>query len=79
VAAGAVAGQGRLVEVEPADAVAEERRPAAEEKTFRPCDADQLLLGAPDVREWVPGGELAHLISDLVESGRLGLSAVYAD
>lgn len=36
MAAEAVAGQGRLVEVEPADAVAEERRPAAEEKTFRP-------------------------------------------
>jgi transposase len=79
MAAEAVAGQGRLVEVEPADAVAEERRPAAEEKTFRPYDADQLLLMAPDLREWVPEGDLAHLISDLVESGTLGLSAIYAD
>lgn len=79
VVAEAVAGQGRLVEVEPSGASVEERRPAAEEKTFRPYDPDQLLLMAPDLREWVPEGDLAHFVSDLVESGTLDLSAIYAD
>jgi transposase len=78
VEAEAGAGRERLVEVEAAAAVVEERRPAAEEKTFRPYDPDQLLLMAPDLREWVPEGDLAHFISDLVESGTLDLSAVYA-
>ena len=61
-----VEGQGRLVEVEPAV----ERRPAGEEKTFRPYDPDQVLLMAPVLSEWVPEGDLAHFVSDLVESGR---------
>jgi transposase len=74
-----LAGQEPLVEVESGAAVAEERRAAGEEKTFRPYDPDQLLLMAPDLREWVPEGDLAHFISDLVESGALGLSAIYAD
>jgi transposase len=77
--AAAAEERARLVEVEPAALVAEERRLAGEEKTFRPYDPDQLLLMAPDLREWLPEGDLAHFVSDLVESGTLGLSAIYAD
>ncbi len=77
-AAEAVGEQERLVEVE-REAVVEGRRPAGEEKTFRPYDPDQLLLMAPDLREWVPEGDLAHFVSDLAESGTLDLSAIYAD
>src|SRR5262245_943791 len=43
VAAEAVEGQQRLVEVE-ASVVAEERRPAGGEKTFRAYDLEQVLL-----------------------------------
>jgi transposase len=78
VAGGAVEGQERLVEVEPAALVAEERAPAGE-KTFRAYDPDQVLLLAPVLSEWVPDGDLAHFVSDLVESGALDLSAIYAD
>ncbi len=78
-AAQVVEGQERLVEVEPAVAVVEERRPAGEENTFRPYDPDQVLLLAPVLSEWVPEGDLAHFVSDLVESGALDLSAIYAD
>src|SRR3989442_4352072 len=78
VAAGTVEGQERLVEVGPA-VVSVERRPAGEEKTFRPYDREQVLLMAPVLQEWVPEGDLAHFISDLVESGTLDLSAIYAD
>jgi transposase len=70
-------GEERLVEVEPGG-VEGERRPAGEEKTFRRYDPDQLLLMEPDLREWVPEGDLAHLISDLVELGTLDLSPIYA-
>ncbi len=73
----AVEGQERLVEVGPA-VVSVERRPAGEEKTFRPYDPDQVLLLAPVLSEWVPEGDLAHFVSDLVESGALDLSAIYA-
>jgi transposase len=73
----AVEGQERLVEVEPA-VVVEECRPAGEEKTFRAYDPDQVLLLAPVLQEWVPEGDLAHFISDLVESGTLDLSPIYA-
>jgi transposase len=76
-AAGAVHGQERLVEVESAT-VAEARRPVAEEKTFRPYDPEQVLLLAPVLQEWIPEGDLAHFVSDLVESGTLDLSAIYA-
>jgi transposase len=74
---GAVEGQERLVEVEPSVVVADERRPAGEEKTFRPYDPDQVLLLAPVLQEWLPEGDLAHFVSDLVESA-LDLSPVYA-
>jgi len=75
----AVAVQERLMEVaageggEPAA-----RQPVGEEKTFRPYDPDQVLLMAPVLSEWVPEGDLAHFVSDLVETGALDLSAIYA-
>jgi transposase len=72
----AVAVQERLVEVE-ASTVVEERRPAGEEKTFRAYDPDQVLLMAPVLAEWLPEGDLAHFVSDLVESA-LDLSPIYA-
>ncbi len=79
VAAGeAVEGQERLLEVGRSSA-GRERRPAAEEKTFRPYDPDQVLLLAPVLSEWLPEGHLAHFVSDLVELGVLDLSAIYAD
>src|SRR5437867_11105047 len=75
----AVAVQERLVEV-PAVAGREPRarEPVGEEKTFRPYDPDQVLLMAPVLSEWVPEGDLAHFVSDLVETGALDLSAIYA-
>jgi transposase len=69
--------QERLVEVEE-EAVVSERRPAGEEKTFRAYDPDQVLLMAPVLAEWIPEGDLAHFVCDLVESGTLDLSAIYA-
>jgi transposase len=75
----AVVGQERLVEVERARAVVEQRRPAAAEKTFRRYDPEQVLLLSPVLSEWLPEGHLAHFVSDLVELGALDLSAIYAD
>jgi transposase len=72
-----VDGQGQLVEVE-RSVVAVERRPVGDEKTFRPYCSDQVLLMSPVLSEWLPEGHLAHFVSDLVESGSLDLSAVYA-
>jgi transposase len=69
----------RLFEV--GTAVGSERpepRPAGEEKTFRPYDPDRVLLMAPVLREWIPEGDLAHFVSDLVETGALDLAAIYA-
>src|SRR3972149_4985700 len=54
------------------------RRPGGEEKSFRPYDPDQGLLMAPVLSEWAPEGDLAHFVSDLVETGALDLSAIYA-
>ncbi len=70
--------QERLVEVEAEEAAVCDRRPVAEQKTFRPYDPDQVLLMAPVLQEWIPEGDLAHFVSDLVESGTLDLSAIYA-
>jgi transposase len=53
-------------------------RAAGEEKTFRRPDPDQVLLMAPVLREWIPEGDLAHFVSDLVESAALDRSATYA-
>src|SRR3954447_6255634 len=73
------AAQERLVEVEVSEVRAGERVPAGAEKTFRAYDPDQVLLMAPALRDWVPDGDLAHFVADLVESGALELSAIYAD
>jgi transposase len=71
------AEQERLVEVESVEAPAAQGAPVAG-KSFRSYDPDQVLLMAPVLREWVPDGDLAHFVSDLVESGALDLSAIYA-
>src|SRR3954468_12319164 len=72
------AAQERLVEVEVSEVRAGERVPAGAEKTFRAYDPDQVLLIAPVLRDWVPEGDLAHFVSDLVDSGVLDLAAIYA-
>jgi transposase len=76
-AAAGVEGQDRLVEVAVAAPVAGGRRPVAEDKTFRAYDPDQVLLMAPVLQDWVPDGDLAHFVSDLVETA-LDLGPVYA-
>jgi transposase len=74
----AATAQERLVEVEAVGAAASERAPVGAEKTFRAYDPDQVLLMAPVLQDWIPEGDLAHFVSDLVESGALDLSAIYA-
>jgi len=74
----AATAQERLVEVEAVGAPASERAPVGAEKTFRAYDPDQVLLMAPVLQDWIPEGDLAHFVSDLVESGALDLSAIYA-
>jgi transposase len=69
--------QERLVEVGEAWTAAPERAPAAGRKAFRPYDPDQVLLMAPVLNDWVPEGDLAHFVSDLVE-GSLDLAEVFA-
>ena len=69
--------QERLVDVEVRAAI-EDRVPVGAEKTFRSYDPDQVLLMAPVLRDWVPDGDLAHFVADLVDSGALDLSAIYA-
>jgi transposase len=71
------ASEERLVEVESVEAPVGER--PAVQKTFRPYDPDQVLLMAPVLRDWVPDGDLAHFVADLVDSGVLDLAAIYAD
>ena len=44
--------------------------------TFRPYEPEQMLLLAPDVRDWLPEGHFAHHVSDLVDG--LDLKAFYA-
>ena len=43
---------------------------------FRPYHPDQGLLLAPDMRDWLPEGHLAHHVGDLVDG--LDLSVFYA-
>jgi transposase len=69
----------RLVEVETVEVGAGERAPIGARKAFRAYDPDQVLLMAPVLRDWVPEGDLAHFVGDLVDSGALDLSAIYAD
>ncbi len=67
--------QGRLVEVEATEPVpACEVGAAGESKTFRAYDPDQVLLMSPVLSEWIPEGDLAHFVADLVEGpvGPLG-------
>ncbi len=71
--------QERLVEVETVEPSAAERLPVGTQKTFRAYDPDQVLLMAPVLRDWVPDGDLAHFVADVVDSGVLDLSAIYAD
>ena len=73
------AAQERLVEVEASEARAGDRAPAGAQKTFRAYDPDRVLLMAPVLRDWVPDGDLAHFVSDLVDSGVLDLSVIYDD
>ncbi|MGO9753868.1 MAG: IS1182 family transposase [Solirubrobacteraceae bacterium] len=54
------------------------RGPVGAGKTFRSYDPDQVLLISPVLADWVPEGDLAHFVSDLVEGGALDLSAIYA-
>jgi len=37
-----------------------------------------VLLLAPVLQVWIPEGDLAHFVSDLVESGALDLALIYA-
>src|SRR3954449_1421133 len=67
----------RLVEVELVEARAAERPSVGTAKTFRAYDPDQVVLMAPSLRDWVPDGDLAHFVSDLVDSDALDLSAIY--
>lgn len=69
--------QERLVDVEVRASV-EECVPAGAQKSFRSYDPDQVLLMAPVLRDWVPDGDLAHFVADLVDSGALDLRAIYA-
>src|SRR5207342_3845249 len=70
--------QERLVEVEVVELSGGERVPVGAEKPFRAYDPDQVLLMAPVLRDWVPDGDLAHFVADLVDSGALELAAIYA-
>ncbi|HEU4650955.1 MAG TPA: hypothetical protein VFS49_06030, partial [Croceibacterium sp.] len=58
--------QQRLVEVDAVDAPVVERAPVGVEKVFRPYDPDQVVLMAPVLRDWVPDGDLAHFVADLI-------------
>jgi transposase len=69
--------QERLMEVEATEVERPEAAPIAEQKTFRPYDPDQVLLMAPVLQDWVPEGDLAHFVSDLVETS-LDLSEIFA-
>jgi len=75
----AVAGpQERLIEVEAAEPErAAASVPAGEDKAFRDYDPHQVLLMAPVLSEWVPEGDLAHFVCDLVETS-LDLAPIYA-
>lgn len=70
--------QVRLVDVDAVQAPAAARAPVGAGKTFRAYDPDQVLLMSPVLAEWIPDGDLAHFVSDLVESGALDLSGIYA-
>ncbi len=66
--------QDRLVDVDAVQVPAAARAPVGAGKTFRSYDPDQVLLMSPVLSEWIPDGDLAHFVSDLVETGALDLS-----
>ncbi len=70
--------QDRLVDVDAVEAPVAARAPVGAGKTFRAYDPDQVLLMSPVLADWIPDGDLAHFVSDLVETGALDLSAIYA-
>ena len=70
--------QDRLVDVDAVQVAAAVRAPVGAGKTFRAYDPDQVLLMSPVLQDWIPDGDLAHFVSDLVETGALDLSAIYA-
>ena len=43
--------------------------------SFCSYEPDQMLLLAPDLRDWLPPGHLAHHVSDLVDA--LDFTAFY--
>ena len=49
-------------------------------KTFRPYAPDQMLLLPSSVQDWVPEGDMAHFISDVVDALDLSeIEAVYEE
>jgi transposase len=42
---------------------------------FKPCDREQLFLLPPSLRDWLPEGDLAYFIIDVVD--QLDLGAIY--
>jgi transposase len=70
--------QERLVDVGASVPGGPGRAPVGALKTFGSYDPDQVLLISPVLAEWVPDGDLAHFVSDLVETGALDLGAIYA-
>jgi transposase len=74
-----VVAQERLVEVVAGGEGGQRRgrAPVGEEKTFRAYGPDQVLLMAPVLSDWVPEGDLAQFVSDLVETA-LDLGPIYA-
>jgi len=45
-------------------------------KKFQRYDPDQVLLIAPDIREWLPDDHLCHFVSEVVDD--LDLASIYA-
>jgi transposase len=49
-------------------------------KTFRPYAPEQMLLLPSSVQDWVPEGDMAHFISDIVDALDLSeIEAVYEE
>jgi len=70
--------QGMLVEINPVEVAGSAATASgAQSKSFRAYDPEQVLLMSPVLADWVPEGDLAHFVSDLVEDA-LDLSAIYA-
>jgi transposase len=45
-------------------------------KKFQRYDPDQVLLIAPDIREWLPDDHLCYFVSEVVDD--LDLASIYA-